>query len=136
MFDDALGVDMQHGDGVDIVHDMERPLPKDLGQFDHVVCVSVLEHCRQPWKVARTIESCLVREGTIYLSVPVVWRFHAYPNDYWRFLRGGIEVIFPRIGWTVIRYQDELGRFKKYIIPRYEDGRYGKVELHAFGRRR
>lgn len=136
-FKRAIGVDMEAGEGVDVVHDMERPLPRELGFFEHVMCASVLEHCRRPWKVAKTIEDRLVISGTLYVSVPTVWRFHPYPDDYWRFMRSSLDVLFPHIGWTKVLYQRDDGLFRNsYRIPRYDDGRYGKVELHAFGFRR
>ena len=35
-YSDAVGVDMLSGDGVDFVVNLEEPLPKALGLFDHV----------------------------------------------------------------------------------------------------
>lgn len=135
-FDDAFGVDMQDGDGVDMVHDMEEPLPHWVGVFDHVECTSVLEHAQRPWLVAETIEDCMAPRATIYLSVPVIWRFHGYPDDNWRFLRGAIEVIFPNIAWKASLYQGESGQMRRdHRLPKLANGHYGKVELHAFGRR-
>lgn len=100
---EARGLDMQAGDGVDIVWNLERPLPHD-GVFAHVECLSVLEHTPRPWCVARNIERLLRPGGTLFLSVPFVWRVHGYPSDYWRFTAAGVRALFPRIRWEVVRY--------------------------------
>ncbi|MDP2141281.1 MAG: hypothetical protein Q8L20_10765 [Gammaproteobacteria bacterium] len=99
LYGNAIGVDMLEGDGVDHVHNLEARLPGELGKFDHVDCCSVLEHSSRPWEVASTLQECLVEEGTMLLSVPFIWRVHAYPNDYWRFTPEALDVLFPQIRW-------------------------------------
>lgn len=96
---DAFGIDMLAGDGVDYRHDLERPLPGHLGKFDHVDLCSVLEHVRRPWLLAANVEACMVEGATILVSVPFVWRIHAYPSDYWRMTPEALDVLFPRIVW-------------------------------------
>lgn len=96
----ALGVDMLPGEGVDQVQDMEHPAAAGaLGQFDHVECLSVLEHARRPWFVAEVIEACMLPGATLFVSVPFCWPIHAYPDDYWRISPAALEVLFPRIEW-------------------------------------
>lgn len=137
-FSDALGLDLLAGDGVDIVHDLEHPLTGY--SFEHVVCHSVLEHVSRPWLFAANLEALLVPEGTIYLSVPWAWRFHAYPNDYWRMNHEAIKVLFPEIDWESFAYafSDSLVWNKipgkgiiqnnRHYVPR--------AMLHMFGRKR
>lgn len=98
-YKDAIGVDMIAGPGVDLVHDMETPLPKSAGTFAHVECFSVLEHSKRPWLLAGNIERVLENGGTLWVSVPWMWRFHGYPSDYFRFTTEGIKVLFPGIAW-------------------------------------
>jgi SAM-dependent methyltransferase len=99
LYQEAVGLDLFEGDGVDFVHDMEKPLPSSQGQFDHVDCVSVLEHVRRPWRMAENIEAALVPGGTLLVCVPFVWRVHAYPSDFWRMTAEALEVLFPSIEW-------------------------------------
>jgi len=41
----AVGIDILSGEGVDIVHDLNRlPWPLEAGRFDTIVCSHVLEH--------------------------------------------------------------------------------------------
>jgi hypothetical protein len=95
---DAVGVDMQPGDGVDIVHDLEDVTSR-LGHFAHVECMSMLEHCRRPWIVCENLELMMEPGGTIFITAPFVWRVHGYPDDYWRFTTSGIKSLFNTIEW-------------------------------------
>lgn len=108
---ESLGVDMIEGLGVDLVHDLEKPLPPEVGKFDHVDCMSVLEHARHPWLIAENIVDVMVHGGTIFLTVPFIWRPHAYPNDFWRFTAECVsEVLFPGIVWNPIMYATDVLR--------------------------
>lgn len=103
LYRDAIGVDMQAGPGVDVVADLEQPQPQ-LGRFEHIDCLSVLEHCRRPWVLAANLEAMLLTGGTLYVTVPFVWRVHGYPSDYWRFTMDGVRALFTRIDWCAIEY--------------------------------
>lgn len=100
----ALGVDLLAGDGVDMVCDLEEPLPADLGRFQHIECMSVLEHSRRPWLLATNLQKLLRKGGTIFLTVPWVWRVHEYPGDFFRFSDQGIRALFPGIRWERLGY--------------------------------
>lgn len=101
-YEEAVGVDMQEGSGVDIVADMEdASTVKRLGSnFAHVECCSVLEHTKRPWLVAQNIEAVMIPGATLLISAPLVWRQHGYPSDYWRITANALEVLFPRIQWV------------------------------------
>lgn len=96
-----VGIDQESGRGVDIVCDFTsdyESLKKliGIGQFGTVICFSVLEHCKYPFKIAENISSFLVEGGILFLSVPFVWNIHAYPDDYWRFTPASIPVLFKQ----------------------------------------
>lgn len=134
LFKSALGLDMQSGEGVDIVHDLEVPL---AGQYAHIDCVSILEHCKRPWLVAENIENLLVPGGTLFVSVPFVWRFHGYPSDYFRFTLEGMQSLFPRIEWVKTAYATDKLRGDPFLKTD-KDGGYPmlpKSEVLGFGRR-
>lgn len=104
-YSNGFGVDMLPGEGVDLVHDLEYPLPKEfVGAFSHVECISILEHAKRPWLVAIHLEQVLVTGGTIEISVPFVWRYHPYPDDYWRMTHSALPVLFPSIEWSSLGY--------------------------------
>lgn len=94
-----VGVDMSAGDGVDVVCDLERGTDGIDGQADLVICCSVLEHTRRPWRVAEHIAALVAPGGRLYVSVPWVWRYHPYPDDYWRFSPSAVRELFPGFTW-------------------------------------
>lgn len=100
--DQYIGVDMENGPGVDVVVDLTvdfEQIDEKLGhkRFGTIFCLSVLEHCNQPFKMADHLTSLLKPDGQICLSVPFAWQIHGYPNDYWRFTPEGVKKLFPRI---------------------------------------
>lgn len=42
------------------------------------------------------------------MSVPWVWRYHAYPDDYFRFSWRGIMELFPSFEWTNVCYSTNV----------------------------
>lgn len=93
----VVGVDMLPGPGVDVVADLEEV--SDLGMFDHVECMSVLEHSKRPWLLAANIEKMMNPGATLFCTAPFVHRVHAYPNDFWRFTPEALRLLFPSITW-------------------------------------
>lgn len=112
-YPNAIGVDMLEGPGVDRVVNLEDAsqvldLLVDEAGFDHVECRSVLEHSRQPWKLAENLVGWLMLPGaTLDISVPFVWKVHAYPSDYWRFTTEAVRELFPGIKWKALMYATE-----------------------------
>lgn len=132
---EVVGADMLPGPGVDLVVDLEETLPADIGVFDHVECMSVLEHSRRPWLLAANIERLMRPSATIFVSVPFVWRPHAYPHDYWRMTTEAIQSIFPGIDWSSLMYAHTSLR-EKSLIPsvRVDEFQYfARTESCGFG---
>lgn len=81
--------------GVDIMANAE-----DLGgiikdeSFDRVLCISVLEHTKQPIKIVENIRKILKKDGLVIVSVPFIMSLHDTPQDYWRFTRYGLIELF------------------------------------------
>lgn len=101
LYPDAVGVDMSEGPGVDVVMDLEFHADcMSLGHFEHIECMSVLEHVKRPWVMAHNLECLLAPGGTIYVTAPFIWKVHGYPDDYWRFTTSGVRQLFPSITWT------------------------------------
>jgi hypothetical protein len=102
---DGVGIDMEAGDGVDVVADLTQPpawrqLVEAHGMPAHVECRSVLEHCAEPWEFARLLTQWTVADCTLHIGVPFIWRVHNYPCDYWRFTPQGVRQLFgPRWQW-------------------------------------
>lgn len=122
----AVGIDMLPGEGVDRVLDLEEQLPADIGQFDHIECMSVLEHSRRPWLLAANLERLMAYGGTLFVSVPWLWREHSYPGDYQRFSGAGLRQLFRNIEWSaMMQASDEL-------LPEKAKIRAVKIDGHVF----
>lgn len=60
--DRVLNLDAEH-----------EPLPEDLGRFDLILCLDVLEHLRDPWRFLEKVSAQhLEPGGTVIASVPNV----------------------------------------------------------------
>ena len=76
---------------------------------------SVLEHVRKPWVFAEHLSSLVAPDGYAYIVVPWVWRYHAYPDDYFRYSWRGVSELFPGFDWLEIAYSTTVtGEF--YVI--------------------
>lgn len=96
-----VGTDMEAGIGVDVVCDFTDTfelIDARLGgaRFRTIVCFSVMEHCRQPFRMAENITALAVPRASLFLSVPWVWNFHGFPDDYWRFTPSAVRELFPQ----------------------------------------
>jgi hypothetical protein len=97
-----IGADLQPGPGVDMVADFTADfaaIDAALGglRFGTILCLSVLEHCKQPFVMADHLTRLLNPGGKIYVSVPFAFKFHGFPSDYWRFTHEGVRLLFPRL---------------------------------------
>lgn len=95
-----IGVDMEDGKDVDVVMDLTKTTePLEPNFFDLIICCSVLEHVDAPWLFANNINKLSSKGGLLYIAVPFVWRFHGYPNDYFRYTHNGIKKLFNGYSW-------------------------------------
>ncbi len=103
-----VGTDMCAGTGVDIVADLASPFEEVdrrlVGRrFATILCFSVLEHCRDPFRMCDNLTRLLADGGTILVSAPFSWEVHDYPSDFWRFTADGIKALLPRLDFDDTR---------------------------------
>lgn len=103
--DTYIGVDLSEGKSVDLVLNLNQDLAivdESLGykRFGTIFCLSVLEHCENPFIMAENISKLLMPGGKAVISVPFSWKFHGYPSDYWRFTHEGVKKLFPNLNWS------------------------------------
>jgi len=104
-----VGADLEAGKGVDVVVDLTEGLGGlGEGRFALAICCSVLEHTPRPWVMAENIIRLLRPGGMLYLSVPWVWRYHAYPDDYFRFSPRAVQSLFPGLEWQQAAYSTSM----------------------------
>ena len=117
-----VGIDMAEGQGVDHVVDLTQglgPLPE--ASFALAICCSVLEHTPKPWVFAANLTRLVRPGGHLYISVPWVWRYHPYPDDYFRFSPQGVRSLFEEFTWAHACYTTNVvGEF--FDIPEVDPG--------------
>lgn len=100
-----VGIDMEEGKNVDHVVDLVEGIgPLKENHFGLGICCSVMEHVTKPWIMAENITRVIKPGGILYMSVPWVWRYHPYPDDYYRFSFKGIVQLFPDFNWSQVFY--------------------------------
>ena len=108
-----IGVDIQDGENVDVVidltvDDLSPLMPKSGDGFDTIICLSVLEHVPSVWKMAYNLQRLLQPGGSIFLSVPFVFRIHDYPVDCWRFTPTAIAHLFPEVDFVNFEHSEAI----------------------------
>jgi SAM-dependent methyltransferase len=80
-----VGIDIEEGEGVDLVAEPGRPFPVNDAEFDLVMATSVFEHDPCFWMTF--LEMCRATKdgGYIYINAPSNGVVHRYPQDNWRF---------------------------------------------------
>ena len=79
-------------DSVNIVPEIEptylvepdEPFPIRDDSYDTAVCLNTLEHVYDPKFVIREIRRVLKPDGTVFITVPFIFRIHAHPDDFFR----------------------------------------------------
>jgi SAM-dependent methyltransferase len=66
--------------------------------FDVVFSMNLLEHVADPWAAAAEMTRIACPGGLLMHLAPFAWRYHPYPEDYWRFSHTGLKMLFERTG--------------------------------------
>lgn len=93
-----ITTDLEAGDGVQIVGDLETLWETQAGQFDAIYCASVLEHIRRPWKAVASMAEILRPGGVLFISTHQTFPLHGYPLDYFRFSHHALESLCEDAG--------------------------------------
>ncbi|PIP58155.1 MAG: hypothetical protein COX02_01785 [Candidatus Vogelbacteria bacterium CG22_combo_CG10-13_8_21_14_all_37_9] len=103
-FSNRVGIDIRPGPGVDIVGSVyELPFPE--ASFEIVLCMVVLEHLEDPKRAITEMYRVLKPGGKIIVSVPFLFPIHDAPNDFWRFTKYGLKILFK--DWQIEELQAE-----------------------------
>jgi len=89
---DAL--DVGGGPGVTVVADAEDRSAVAAGSVDTVLLFNMLEHCRDPRRVADNVHAWLRPGGSCLAMVPGAQRLHDFPRDYGRPTPDGLATLF------------------------------------------
>lgn len=99
----------------------------ELGTFDTIVCINVLEHMEDDMKALANMKKLLVQNGKIIICVPAVSRLYCYMDrnvgHYRRYTKGELHKKAEEAGLKVIedKYMNFMG-----IFPYWMKGKFGK----------
>lgn len=94
---DYTGVDMEMGPNVDLI--VPATGVWDLGkQWEVVISGQCLEHCGDPFTLAKTMGKHLAPGGLACWIAPAKWPEHRHPRDCWRFLPDGMRILLDVAG--------------------------------------
>jgi len=104
-----VGVDIQHGPGVDVICDANDLVTHyDVDMFDVVIASVMLEHVRDWRNVTSNLKRVLKPGGILIVIVPSKnFPYHGYPFDYWRYEITDMEYIFSDLDIEIMQERPE-----------------------------
>ncbi len=113
-----IGVDIEAGEGVDIILENPYSFPFKENSFNIIVTSSSFEHNQMFWLTFSEMSRVLKDGGYIYINAPSNGLFHQYPYDNWRF--------YPDAGIALEKWANRNGYQVKlvesFISLRKDDG--------------
>lgn len=98
-----LGMDLQPGDGVDVVADLHS-LPEEwAGRFSGVLCSEVLEHVARPWVALPKLRAVIRPGGWVVITTLFCFPEHGFPDDYYRYTRQGLQLLLEDAGFVDVK---------------------------------
>lgn len=97
-----IGLDLDKGD----VKGSALKLPFPAMSFDTVLCTQVIEHVKDPQLMVNEINRILKKNGYAILTAPLFWCLHEEPNDFFRFTKYSLEMIFNNANFKIIYIKD------------------------------
>lgn len=104
---------------VDIIGDFcATPPPLPAGSLDTILCLSIIEHCADPFSLVRNMSSLLRPDGVLFLLAPFAYIDGHLNPDYWRFGRDGFRFLAARADLEIVA-EGSFGDLGKYSYPEF-----------------
>lgn len=88
---------------LDVVADLNQPLPLPGESYDTVILSDVLEHIAEPRGLLSEIERILRSDrGVLLLNVPFYYPIHEEPFDFYRYTRFALDRMCREVGLEVV----------------------------------
>jgi SAM-dependent methyltransferase len=98
-----IGADVSpaHGIDLDILLTPGQPLAMPDESVDTIISTQTLEHVQDACAYVQECHRLLRPGGHLILTVPMQWRMHEQPYDYWRFTRHGVTSLACKAGLEI-----------------------------------
>lgn len=101
-----IGCDLRPGPGVDRVEDLGGlNIPDETAKT--ILCLDTLEHVFEARQAMREMIRVLSPGGVLLVAVPLEFRIHDYPQDYWRFTPACIDRLLEPLPATMVAWQGD-----------------------------
>lgn len=100
---------------LDVIYDINEPLPLQNEQFDTVILSDVLEHIKKPATVMNEIARVLKPGGRLIMNVPFMYWIHEYPHDYHRYTEYALRFYAEEAGLEVIELKPVGGLLEIFV---------------------
>lgn len=70
--------------------------------FGTVICLNVLEHVENPFRVFAALYQVLKSGGLLILETVFMFPYHPSPRDYWRFSPDALRYLATQAGFTIL----------------------------------
>lgn len=117
--DHYVGLDWSntlHRPKMDVVADLNEPLPLADCVADHVISLEVIEHLAEPGVMLCEASRVLRPGGAITLSAPFQWWEHESPWDYQRYTRYGLLYQLEKAGFAEIEVKGTTGFWAMWLL--------------------
>jgi SAM-dependent methyltransferase len=92
--ENCINVEVYQSLTTDVVIEPNSKLPFQDASLDGIGCFAVLEHVREPWKMASEIARVVKPGGRIFIDWPFLQPMHGFPSHYYNATREGVRALF------------------------------------------
>ena len=120
-----VGVDIQQGNGVDVVDDCADMIDDCVDRLDNcieycykqennsrfylILYLDMLEHTKEPYAIIDMAKYALKSDGVLLVTSVFNFHIHEYPNDYWRFT--------PKCFKMLLGYKSRVYKIGSDLMP-------------------
>jgi len=97
------GIDMQAGDGVDVVADIHDLPAEWAGRFSGILCSEVMEHVARPWIALPKLLEVVQPGGCIVVTTLFAFPEHGFPDDFYRYSQSGLRLLLEDAGFIDVQ---------------------------------
>lgn len=86
---------------VDVLADLNKPLPLKDGSFDTILLTDVIEHVNNPSSLWGELARIARPNGTLIVGVPFMYWLHEQPHDFYRYTEYALRHLCHENGFDV-----------------------------------